>query len=479
MSDASAERTRLFAGLRRDLGRVESYAAILGILVGAGIFRVTGEAYVQTGPSLVLGYLILAPVVLSTSIPYAVFLSTPLGRTPGGEYAHIAATFGNRGPAFLAAWLKLVSYLGAAAFLAQVQADYLLELHAQLTGGVAESRMRMPLALASLLFFFAIHTLGARWFGALQVAMCAVLGIAIAVLVVPGLFAVELANYRPFLIAGPAGLAAALPPLFFAYAGFESLAHTAGEVKDSTRTLPRIFLRGIAVATGIFLLMSIVALGVLPGERIAGSVAPMAEAASAYLPVGAAMIVTVGGILAVATSLNATMFVPARLLLVLSRDGLLPPRLGEVHPVRGTPTAGLVLTFLVPAALLVSGQLSLALNIAVFALLLVYLLHSYALLRLPARNPSLFAQALTGLPRPLQIAAALASLLSVAGLIAVQLAQDLAHIQSTSWTERIRGRTLTCLELCLIWSALGLALYSICSRGRSPRVHSSSSADAA
>ena len=63
-------------------------------------------------------------------------------------------------------------------------------------------------------------------------------------LIVPGLFAIRAANYRPFFTHGLAGFAASLPPLFFAYAGFESLAQTAGEVKDSTPAAAAIFIRG-------------------------------------------------------------------------------------------------------------------------------------------------------------------------------------------------------------------------------------------
>ena len=49
------------SGLRRDLGTIESYAAMVGMMIGAGIFRVTGLASEQTGPSVILGYLVLAP----------------------------------------------------------------------------------------------------------------------------------------------------------------------------------------------------------------------------------------------------------------------------------------------------------------------------------------------------------------------------------------------------------------------------------
>src|SRR5207244_12834764 len=82
------------ARLRRDLGTLESYAALIGILIGAGIFKVTSQAWAITGPSVILGYVVLMPAILATSVPYAAFLSTPLGREPGGEYAHISRTLG-------------------------------------------------------------------------------------------------------------------------------------------------------------------------------------------------------------------------------------------------------------------------------------------------------------------------------------------------------------------------------------------------
>src|SRR4029453_13100112 len=170
------------------------------------------------------------------------------------------------------AWLKIISYIGALAFLAIVFAEYTIELSA----GLLRSDHLMPIALSSLVFFWLVHVVGVRWFGRIQVAMCALLGVSLVVLVVPGLFAVRTANYRPFFTHGFGGFAAALPPLFFAYAGFESLAQTAGEVRDSTRKLPRVFLRGICIAMTIYFLMSVVALGVLPGERLATSPAPMA-----------------------------------------------------------------------------------------------------------------------------------------------------------------------------------------------------------
>ena len=404
--------------LRRDLGALESYAALLGILIGAGIFTVTSTVGTLTGPSVILGYVVLFPVILATSVPYAAFLSTPLGHEPGGEYTHISRTLGERRLAFVGAWLKIISYIGAEAFLANSLADYLI---AASGGRIAPESSRLPLALASLLFFFFVHLIGVRWFGRLQVAMCALLGVSLLVLIVPGLFAIRAENYQPFITHGAGGFLASLAPLFFSYAGFESLAQTAGEVKDSTRRLPVVFLKGISGAALIFVLMSVVAFGVLPGARLGASKAPMAEVAAVYLPGGAAWFVTFGAIMAITTSMNSTMLVPSRLAFILSRDGLAPGWIGAIYPRTATPVLGLTLTFAASAALLIGRQISLALNVAVFALVILYFLHSLTFLLLPSRNPSLARLIEVNISPSLQRAAAWISLVSMGVLIASQV----------------------------------------------------------
>src|SRR5436190_21734163 len=396
--------------LRRDLGTIESYAALLGILIGAGIFKVTSDAWALTGSSVILGYLVLSPAILATSVAYSVFLSTPLGREPGGEYTHISRTFGGYGLAFVGSWLKIISYIGALAYQARAFADYTREMF----GGRGNT---MALAVSVLLFFFIVHVAGVRWFGRIQVWMCLILGVSLVVLIVPGLFAIRPENYRPFVTHGLRGFLAALPPIFFAYAGFEALAQTAGEVRDSTQRLPVIFVRGITATMVIYLLMSVVAFGVLPASRLRVSAAPMADAAARYLPFGAAVLVTVGAIMAITTSLNATMLVPSRVAIMLAEDRLAPRWIGRVSARTGTPVIGLTVTLAAALILLLSGEVSLALNIAVFALVILYFLHSIALLVLPRLNAALFRQVTVGVPLWLQRAMALLSIAFMAALL--------------------------------------------------------------
>jgi len=448
----------LVSRLRRDLGTVESYAALIGILIGAGIFKVTSDAWSLTGPSVILGYVVLVPAILATSIPYAAFISTPLGREPGGEYLHISRTLGGYALAYVGAWLKIIAYIGAGAYLASALADYLIELTGRRFTG---ELLHQSLAVASLIFFYLINVIGVRWFGRIQVTMCAVLGLSILVLVLPGLFAIHGSNYSPFITHGASGFAASLIPLFFSYAGFEALAQTAGETKDSTRRLPMVFLKGISAAALIFVLMSLVAFGVLPGARLQASSAPMTEVAAVYLPWGAAALVTIGAIMAITTSLNPTLIVPSRLAIIFVEDGLAPRWLGFINPRTATPVRALTLTLLASALLVISKQLSLALTIAVFALFLLYFLHSLTFLLLPRRNPQLYKQISVGIPVWLQHGAALLSVLSMGLLIVVQVSQDAHTLLTQSLSERITKHSLTSLELALVWSLIGAALYGL------------------
>ena len=180
-----------------------------------------------------------------------------------------------------------------------------------------------------------------------------------------------------------------------------------------------------------------------------------------YLPWGAASFVTLGAIMAITTSLNPTLIVPSRLALIFVEDRLAPQWMGSVNPRTATPVRALTLTTVACLVLVVSRQLSLALNIAVFALVVLYFLHSLVFLMLPRWNPKLNSEITIGMPVGLQRGAALLSVLSMGGLIVVQLVQDLHTLQTTTIAERIAKHSLTSLELALVWAGIGAALYAL------------------
>ena len=373
------------ATLKRDLGKVSGYATIIGILVGAGIFRVTGEAGAIAGSAVPLAYLLFAPIVISTALAYSVFVSTPLGMRPGGAYIHISRTFGNYFLGFIAMWMKLLAFIGAISFMATSLGEYM-------TFFLSGTDPRVWASLTMILFY-GINLFGVRHYGIIQTIMLAILILSILVLVIPGVFAVNMEYYEPLLPKGFSGLLAAMPMLFFSYAGFETLAQVAGETKDPTRTLPMIFIKGVLVSVIIFFLMAFVAFGVLPAETLAQSESAMADAAAVYLPPWGAGIVAIGAMSAFLTSINGSILVPSRMLFVFSEDRLLPPFLASVHPKWRTPHVSLIISGIICTSLVWTKSSYFLMNTGLIGIFIIYIMQGIALVSMPTVNKSLYESA--------------------------------------------------------------------------------------
>ena len=482
MAEAAQHKTSHKVELKRELTKLESYATIIGILVGSGIFVVTGRSGAIAGPSVPLAYLVLAPIMLVTAAAYSVYLSTPLGTRAGGEYLHISRTTKSLYLGFVTMWLKWLSYIGALVILSISLAQYLKFFYPGMDHWVANvlpfgealgrrypgdpSLGEAAVATTAVLFFFVFNLLGAKFYGWLQTVMVIVKCLAIVVLVIPGLFAIQWKNFSPMFPngfwatitpEGDRGFLAVLAPLFFAYAGFEGLAQTAGETKDSRKSLPAIFINGILISMVMFFLMSLVAFGVMPYQELARSSFAMSDAAARYLPWWGGAVVTIGALMAFSTCLNATLFVPARILYVFGEDRVLPQWLSRVSKRFRTPWVSLVVNVGIALALLWTKSFGYVLDIAIVGMFIVYGLHSSSLIALPFIRPALYKTARLRLHPALLVILGLASLASMIYLTVVTIARDIA--QHASLPPGQRG--LTIWQLLLVWVAVGTVFYLI------------------
>jgi amino acid transporter len=482
LGQATEKRAAHKVELKRELTRLESYATIIGILVGSGIFVVTGKSGTIAGPSIPLAYLVLAPVMLVTAVAYSVYISTPLGTSPGGEYLHISRTTRSYYLGFIALWLKWLSYIGALVILAISLGQYLKFFYPNMDSWFARvlpfgeslkasysgdpSFGEVVIATTAVLFFFVLNLVGAKFYGRLQTIMVVVKCAAIVVLVVPGLFVINWKNFSPLFpygfwahgtADGERGFLAVLPPLFFAYAGFEALAQTAGEAKESRSSLPRIFINGILISMVMFFLMSMVAFGVVPYQELARSSFAMSDAAARYLPWWGGAIVTVGALMAFSTCLNATMFVPARILYVFGEERMAPQWFARVGERFRTPWVSLVVNTTVALVLMWTKKFEYVLDISLLAIFLTYALHSASLAALPLVRPALYQKAQVRIRPSLLILMGLMSVASMLYLSAVTIAHDIDKQQSLAPDQR--GKAIW--QLIIVWVAVGSVLYGM------------------
>ncbi len=181
-------------------------------------------------------------------------------------------------------------------------------------------------------------------------------------------------------------LAVALQAVIWTYYGSVEAAKIAEEVVEPERTLPRVFLLGIAVVTGLYLLLNAAFLHVLPFEQVAASKLVAGDAAAAIFGPRGDTVITVLALLVVLASLNGNVFVTPRVLFGMAREGLLPAALARVNA-GGTPGPAMVVVGIVAGALAATGQFGMLLALAILIVLVIDGFSVAALFRLRARQP--------------------------------------------------------------------------------------------
>src|SRR6266446_2354884 len=304
--------------LRRVLTLREAVALGVGGTIGGGIFVLVGAAAGRAGPGALLASVLAFSVSLLIALPYAELACRyPLA---GGGYAFARALLGPHW-GFLMGW----GYWGAYIFISgYVTLGFGGYLHA-LTGLPPVAG-----ALALIGICTIINLVGVRLSGLVQslvigLAMAALLGFSIA-----GLWHIHIEQFTPFLPFGLGGVAMAALLAFLAFGGFDMVAAAGEEIASPERNLPRAILLTLLVVLGLYLLVTFVALGVLPWNELGISSAPLATAATRFLGSAGLQFTAAVAMLTTAATSNAVLVVTSRVAFAMARDGLLPGLLARV-----------------------------------------------------------------------------------------------------------------------------------------------------
>lgn len=372
--------------LGRSFHLFDGLAMVVGITVGSGIFRTPGLVAARLGrPSLTFVAWALGGMVSLLGALIFAELSTRHPRA-GGKYVYAGEAFGPR-VAFAIGWLEAGIYCVAIAAIGVVCGEYLTRLL-----GASESITR-ALGACTVLLLVGVNLAGVafgRWTQNLATA-AKVLAL-VGVVVVSALAGSGSKWTSASLPGAPTGvavlgsLALAFQPVLWTYYGYLDASKIAEEVVDPTRTLPRIFLWGIGLVTGLYLVLNAAFLNVLPLDQIAASPLVAGDVMARLFGEWAGSATAMLALLVVLACLNANVLVTPRVVYGLARDGLAPRVLARINH-GGTPW---VATLLVGAASLVlaaTGSFSRLLSLAILLILVTDGFMVIVLFRLRMRNP--------------------------------------------------------------------------------------------
>lgn len=380
------------SGLARHLNWLHGITIMSGMMVGAGIFVIAGQAASDLGPLVPLVFLGVIPALIATALIYSIYMSGPLGEYAGGAYLHISRTWDSSFLGYIIMWVKWIAYPGSIAAIG-------ISL-----GGVIHSFDVLSIfsaqtwALVSITVLFLIHLSGVDVYGDSQNLLTIALILALLLLTIPGLFLISGGNFTPLLpqelysggYIDPILSGAAT--LLFSFIGFEALAQAGEEMDAQPQTFTKLFV-GTSLGVGIlYALVTFVVIGTIGWQTAASVEEPLTQAAQTYFPAGTAIILTFASVLAYITTMSTCYLVPSRLTYSFSEDRIIPDAFAHINNRFKTPDMSLLLVYLVSVIFVTTGTFKFGVQITVLAVTIVYFTHSLSGMVLPWLRPELYKQ---------------------------------------------------------------------------------------
>jgi APA family basic amino acid/polyamine antiporter len=489
-------------GLKRVLTATNLVLLGIGAIIGAGIFVLTGTAAAQyAGPGIVLSFCLAGLGCLFAGLCYAEFSS--MIPVAGSAYTYGYATLGEL-VAWIIGWDLILEYLFAASTVAVGWSGYFTAFMAQAgfnlppaltgapfsvvgthtlvrsqvcvdpaTGGVAVDAVSRTLitaadcaakgfslgngllnvpAVALVLLLTALLVVGIKESARFNNLVVFVKLAIVLLVIVFGFKYINTANWTPFIPPntgevghfGWSGVIRGAAVIFFAYIGFDAVSTAAQEAKNPQKDLPIGMLGSLAICTVLYILMALVMTGLAHYSElnVPHPVFVAIEKAGPALK-WLGLFVNIGAIAGLASVVLVMLMGQPRIFFTMSRDGLLPPVFGKVHPKFGTPYISTIVTGLVAAVIAGLFPIGLLGELVSIGTLLAFVIVCGGIIVLRRKQPDL--------PRPFRTP--LVPLVPILGILTCL--GMMALLPTDTWLRLI------------IWLAIGLAIYFLYGRKHS------------
>src|SRR3954464_8130906 len=368
--------------LKRSVSAVQLTAMGVGAIIGTGIFVVIGKGAGIAGPAVILSFILAAVACTFSALSYAELASSiPVS---GSAYTYSYATMGEL-VAWIIGWDLILEYGVSVAAVAVgwggsvnafLSAAFDTELPKAISTSPSEGGVfNLPAVFIVVAITFLLVR-GARESAGANLVMVAVKLVVLTFFIVISLIHFKPGNLQPFMPHGFNSVTSAAAIIFFAYIGFDAVSTGSEEARNPAKDLPFAVIGSLLVCTLFYVLTAVGALGIATPAQMKDSDAPLATALDegAGLP-WAAWILALGALIAITSVVLVIFYGQTRIFFAMSRDGLLPERMAEVHPRYGTPaklTVGLGVLIALLAAVVPLGAIVELVNIGpLFAFVLV------------------------------------------------------------------------------------------------------------
>jgi APA family basic amino acid/polyamine antiporter len=393
--------------LKRSIGLWSAVAINVGAIIGGGIFVVTGIVAGYAGSALVISMIVAGIIAFITATSFAKLSAWQPVEGSVYEYGRqlISPFYG-----FLAGWMWIVANTFTGAAVSLGFAYYLTATFPGLPSNLT--------AAALCLGFTVLNLVGARESAGVNNILVMIKLAVLGFFVVFGSLHMNATNFVPFEPLSSGVLYGSFF-IFFAYGGFARVAVVAEEVKDANRNVPRAMLLSLGISMIMYVLVGIIAVGLLKPAALAGTGSPLTLAMNATGNPLAVQIVSIGGLVATASVLLTSILGVSRMAYSMARRNDLPSALAHLHSRFYTPYYAILVTGALMAVLVLFVDLTRVVAISTFALLFNYSITNIAAFKLKSERQQHKVMPLLGLATCLMLLVFILLASSVAWAIGV------------------------------------------------------------
>jgi APA family basic amino acid/polyamine antiporter len=454
-------------GLKRVLGPLDLVSLGIGIIIGAGIFVVTGQAAAQyAGPAISLSFVLSGFGCVLAGLCYAEMAS--MIPVSGSAYTYAYATLGQF-VAWVIGWDLVLEYLFAGSTVSVGWSGYVVSFLNDFGIFIPDIVSKAPLsydphtgwaftgavinlpAIIIVLGAMALLTIGISESATATSLIVIIKLTVLLVFIGVGFFYINRENWHPFIPPnegtfghfGWSGVLRGAGVIFFAYIGFDAVSTAAQETRNPQRNVPIGILVSLFVATVLYIVVALVLTGVVKypmlnvPDPIAVAVNFMGEKLYWLRP-----LIKIGAIAGLTSVIIVLLFGQTRIFYSMARDRLLPGRFAALHPVFRTPIFATILTGVVASFFAGIFPIGILGELVSIGTLLAFMIVCIGVLVLRYTDP--------GLPRPFR--APFFPLIPILGACVSFL--QMAALPLGTWLRLI------------IWMLIGFVIYFSYSRKR-------------
>ncbi len=348
--------------LKRRMGLFHLTMYGVGLILGAGIYVLIGEAIGLAGNSVWIAFVLGSVVALFAGLSYAELSS--MFPKAAAEYTFVKNAFKNNFFAFIIGWLTVITSMIMAATVALGFGGYFSEF------------FNIPIIISAIVLIgilSIINFIGIKessWTNTVF-TIIEVVGLILIIIIGFTISEPESVNYFESPT-GFTGIIIAFVLIFFAFIGFEDMANVAEEVRNPKKVIPRAIILSVMISGIIYVLVSLAVVRVINWEDLSLSAAPLADVAKRGLGMQGHIIFLGIALFAITNTILITLVAGSRMIYGMAREKSFPDILAKVHSKTKTPWVAIIVIMLISIGFSFIGDIVIVANITVFAVVITF-----------------------------------------------------------------------------------------------------------